>query len=99
MKKKDFKPCIFCGKGMMHDGNILFFKVSIQRMGINMNAVKEQHGLEIMLGSPAIASVMGPDSDIAKPIGIQAKGLICDTCACDKKTVLAQMAEMMNDED
>ncbi len=42
------------------------YKVTLQRMAVNLPAVERQHGLELMLGrNAALAAVMGPDEDIA----------------------------------
>ncbi len=87
MKKKDFKNCALCGKGMMHDGNILFYRVKIERMGINLEAIQQTHGLETFFGGgqggAVLAGVMGTDPEIAKPVTSD-KALVCDTCACKK---------------
>jgi hypothetical protein len=82
MKHKDFKPCAYCGKGVAHSGVPMFYRVTIERMGIDARAVERQTGLEMMLGGNAmLANVMGPDADIGIPIGEADKGLLCAECA------------------
>lgn len=84
MKQTDFKPCLRCGKGVMHTGAPLFYRVTIERMGIDIRAVERQHGLEMMLhGHAGIANAMGPNDDMGVPIGDAARGLLCETCAND----------------
>ena len=80
MKHRDFKPCALCGKGMMHAGHILFCRVSIERFGVHADRVKRAHGLELMMGSPALANIMGPDEDLAKVIDSQQDLLVCGSC-------------------
>jgi len=91
MKRHEIKKCVICGKGVMHNGQILFYKIEISRMAVDLGAVQRLQGLEMML-NPALASVMGPDEDIAMPIGGPDKALICDACAM-KSTCLAALHE------
>ena len=39
MKAEDFKPCALCGKGMMHTGVPLFYRVTVEHLGIKMREV------------------------------------------------------------
>lgn len=92
MNRTDFKPCAKCGKGVMHTGLPLFYRVRIERMGIDLNAVRTQHGLELMLGSPAIADVFSPHNAIANPIPDSlVEVLICETCSMED-TMIAVLA-------
>jgi hypothetical protein len=81
MKQTDFKPCVKCGKGVAHTGIPLFYRVTIERMGIDGQAVRQHAGLEQMIGNARIAHAMGADADIGIPIGEAEKGLICSECA------------------
>ena len=81
MKQNEFEKCIKCDKGMMHNNQIAFFVVNIKYMGMDLNAVREQHGLEMSMGAAApLAQIMGPNRDLAKPID-QAKAFLCMDCA------------------
>ena len=53
MKQSELQKCIVCGKGVMHTGIPLFYKVTFSRMGIDMGAVQRQNGLEQMMGEAA----------------------------------------------
>jgi hypothetical protein len=82
MKHKDFKPCHLYGKGVMHAGHPLFLRISVDRLGVDMNAVRRAHGLEMTMGGNGLlANVMGPDEDLAKVIDGQHDMLICGACA------------------
>jgi hypothetical protein len=98
MKQDEIQSCLCCGKGVMHDGAITFYRVALERMVIDVRAVQRQHGLELVIGSPVIARVMGPDADLAKslddpPLVV----LICDECAMLKTRPLAALHEDASD--
>ncbi len=97
MKQTDFTPCARCGKGVMHTGLPLFYRVTIERMGSDGQAVQRQHGLEMMLGGHAkIANVMGPNDDMGLPIGPANKGLLCETCASDYDFSFGELFESLS---
>lgn len=82
MKQKDIKKCVLCGEGVMHGGQVTFYRLQVERLIINVGAVKRQHGLEIMLGSPQLAAVMGTDEDIARPVdGEPIVAIVCEECS------------------
>ncbi len=66
----------------MHAGHPIFLRISVDRLGIDANAVRRGHGLELMMGGNVLlASVMGPDEDLAKVIDGQHDMLIRGSCA------------------
>lgn len=81
MKANDIQQCVVCHRGLMHAGTPLFWKISLQRMGLDRRAIEETAGLEMMMGSVALARVMGPDPDIAKPLDAERTVLVCEPCA------------------
>ena len=89
MKRKDFTPCLRCGKGVGNPNGLLFYRVTVQRMMFDHRAIQQQHGLELMVGNPLIAQVLGPDSDLAKPLSEPEKFLLCDACAMKDYPVAA----------
>lgn len=82
LKRKDLKKCACCDRGIMACGAAIFWRVNIEMFAVNMRAVERQHGLEMMLGSPALANVMGPDDDLAVRIetGDSDPMLVCNDC-------------------
>lgn len=93
MKHKDFKPCGMCGLGVMHTGMPLFYRIKIQRYGVQMPAVHRAAGLEQMLGGNAtLANIMGVDADLATPITDEIEILVCEECA-SKTTMVHALAE------
>lgn len=89
MKQTDIKPCAGCGKGVMHTGLPLFWRVTIARYGIDVTAVQRQAGLEMMLGSAALAHVMGPNETLAKPVMDDVILIFCEDCAMKPYPVAA----------
>ena len=98
LKRKDvIQKCLLCNQGLMHNQwNPTFFRVTLERHIVDMQAVSRQAGLEQFFGgSPgavAVASVMGPDEDMSKPMGAIPTFLICGDCAgtgCDPEDVEA----------
>jgi hypothetical protein len=79
MKKSKLTKCLFCGRGVMADNMSIFWEVSAQILIINHDVTRRQHGLELMMGNAAIASVMGMDEDIAKE-GPSVKACVCHMC-------------------
>lgn len=92
MKQADLKPCACCGKGIMHAGTPVFYRVKIESLCVDVGAVKRQHGLEMMMGNAAIAFHMGPQEDLAKVID-QREALICLQCATEERLPLAMLLE------
>ena len=94
-KQEHIKNCIGCNKGVAHDGEITFYRISFDIMMFNAAAIKRQHGLEMMVGSAMIASIMGPNEDLAVALGQPIHALVCDGCA--SKFPLAALHEIHND--
>lgn len=95
MKRADIKPCAVCGKGVLHDRQIAPMRVSLQRFVADHRAIEQQAGLEMMLGSPAIAAAMGPDRDLFLPVEENRTVLLCERCAA--VTTVFRLYELLNE--
>jgi hypothetical protein len=97
MKSIELKPCTNCGKGLLHTGVPLFWRVNIERFGVDLNAARRQVGLEQFFGGGSVGAVMattmGPQEDIAKSLGDADVVLLCEDCAM-RNTPVAVLAEM-----
>lgn len=84
--------CSLCSKpiGHINPHLPLFWKVTIERYGIDMLAVQRQHGLGLMVGA-RLAAVMGPDETMAKPVMDPKVLTVCETCACARRMPVAEM--------
>lgn len=77
MKQSDFKKCHICEEGMMHNNHPFFYKITVEQYVIDIAAVKRQAGLEMSMGEAApLASVMGPNEDLAKGLN-KTEILVC----------------------
>lgn len=95
MREKELREvakCIECGKAFGHTGLPLFWRVTIERYGVDMQAVNRQQGLTMMLGGNAmLAQFMGADDEMAKLITSDSVTL-CEECAM-KELNIAWLAE------
>ena len=80
MKHRDLKHCGRCNRGVMHAGNPTFYLISIQQFLIDLSAVQRAHGFELMMGSPALANIMGRDEDLAVPVSEKREEFLCLEC-------------------
>lgn len=98
MKQRDLKNCALCDRGLMHGGRLTFFRLLLEYMLINTGAVMRQHGLELSVGKAApLAVIMGPDENLAEPVGERHEVLICLDCAV-KPNILFGIFEKVNAE-
>ena len=83
MKRKDFKPCIFCKQGVANSG-FDFYEIKLSRHVLNMQEINRETGLENYFGGgqqgATLASVMGTDPDLTGHLKT-VEGLICSKCA------------------
>lgn len=93
IKQREIKPCSLCEKGVAHDGNLLFWRLRFDRAMINPRGIQQQHGLELILGSPAMARVMGADPDIAKVVDGPHDVWVCEPCVLEKMLPLFTISE------
>lgn len=86
----EIKPCAFCGKGMMHGGEITFYQVDLAQCVVDIAAVQRLHGLEMMMmGNVGIARALSPDTAIARRLPAT-RHLVCQPCLL-RKDGLAQL--------
>lgn len=97
MKEKELRAhltCNFCNAVVTHTGLPLFWRLKVARFGLDAHAVQRQHGLALHLGSAALAGIMGPDEDLAKPVMEEVTLTACEGCVMDKLSLLAHVAMM-----
>jgi hypothetical protein len=76
--------CDLCHQKIGHTGLPLFWRVTVERFGIDLGAVRRQDGLGQFMGSIALAGVFSPGEDMAKPMMDPKALTVCDTCATAK---------------
>lgn len=100
MKEQELRKianCAICGKPFGHTGLPLFWRVTIERFGINTQAIQRQDGLAAMLGSSYLASIMGTDEDIAASILGPVKITVCENCALEPIVIAALVENELDD--
>ncbi len=77
--------CTICGKHLLAAGvaSPSFYVVKISRAMFDYSAIRRQVGLEMLLDSPALAEVMGPDEDIAKVFDGPVEVVVHESCAAE----------------
>lgn len=84
--------CSLCSKPIGHTHLPLFWKVTVERFGIDLLALQRQHGLGLMIGAP-LAAVMGPDEEMARPMMEPKVLTVCEMCACERALPIAALSE------
>jgi hypothetical protein len=98
MKESELRKCArcaHCGKLIGQNQLPIFYRVTIERHGVDVAAVNRKSGLEAFLNSPRLASVMGPDEDMTMPLMIPRTITICERCSLED-TPVALLAELGN---
>lgn len=86
MRLSQIENCAMCGKGLMHDGAITCYEVSITQQVFDIRELQRVHGMEQFFGaSPAnphavgVARVFTGDPEVAKPLPTE-RAFICQSC-------------------
>jgi hypothetical protein len=86
--------CSLCRNPILSSGLPLFWRVTVERFGLDMQAVRRQDGLGAFLGHAGLAAVMGPDEDMATPMMPPVVLAVCETCAGQSELPIAVLAEI-----
>lgn len=89
LKQRDIRPCALCKQGVMHDSNMVFYRLRLEYHVVDVGAVQRAHGAEMMMGSPALAQILGVDEDMSKVVDT-GDILVCLPCA------MTQMGAVVN---
>jgi hypothetical protein len=90
--------CDLCNQQIGHTGLPLFWRVTVERFGIDMHAVRRQTGLGMQIGA-ALAAVMGPDESMAQALMGPVVLTACETCAMERTGVVVPTALMKAEQD
>lgn len=83
--------CSKCGKGIGASGVPLFYRVTMTTYALDLGALQRQQGLGMQV-SPAIASILGPDEDLATEFATKSITL-CVNCAIEVMAIYEQCGE------
>lgn len=78
---KELKKCRGCGLGMAHDGNVIFYEVTVHQVVLDPRNIQRIHGLEQMMVNVPLARVFSPDNTIGHRMGDATRLLMCMDCA------------------
>jgi hypothetical protein len=95
MKESELRKhadCNLCGDKIGSTGLPFFYVVSIERFGIDLQAVRRQTGFGMMMGAQ-LAMVMGPDEDMAKPLMEKQVITVCENCSTASNMPIAAMVK------
>ena len=88
-----------CAGRVGASGLPLFWRVRVERFGIDLQAVRRADGLAAAIGSAAIAAVLGPDEELAQPVMETVTLTLCESCAtghqCMAELVIQHRAQAM----
>lgn len=88
--------CNLCNRLITSCGLPLFWRVKVERFGLDARAMRKQAGLGMMLGSPALAEIMGTDADMAKSMMDEVTLTVCEGCAMDNTEYIIGIAMSMS---
>lgn len=88
------EQCAMCRKGVMHGGAPMFFRLTVERFYIDAGAVVREHGMELMMGSPALAAVFSDGRALAKRVTLPGTLTVCLECAISKTMCVGALEEM-----
>lgn len=87
--------CSICRQKIGASGLPLFYRLTVERFGVKLDAVRRQAGLEMMLGGHvAIAQAMGPDEEMAMPVMDRLVLVVCESCSTGSHHCIAALAEV-----
>lgn len=98
MKEKELRAhatCSLCRKKIGESDLPLFYRLTIERFGVKLDAVRRQAGLEMLLnGHVGLAQIMGPDEEMAMPLMEKLTLVVCETCSMQQEPYcVARLAE------
>lgn len=96
MKERELRKCAtcaLCGNKIGKSGAPMFWRVRVERHGIDLGAVQRQTGLAMLLGGHGgIAAAMGPDEEMTVLLMDPVALTVCEPCAT-AGTCVAALAE------
>lgn len=63
-------------KGMMHGGDIHFYEVTVSQCLVDLPAVRQQHGMEMLMGNTVLGAMLAPTTTVAHR-ALTKRRLIC----------------------
>jgi hypothetical protein len=94
MELRKHATCALCGNRILASGIPLFWRVTVERFGVDLRALERQQGRAMMFnGNATLAYHMGPDEDMAKPLMPPVVLTVCEPCVLSSQRRLAELAQ------
>lgn len=98
MKEKElraYSTCSMCKKKLGQTSLPIFYRVTIERFGLDAGAIQRQQGLGMLLGGNGfLAMHMGADEDMAIPLMDKLTLVVCEDCSMKEEYLVAHLAEI-----
>lgn len=90
----DLKPCVRCGKGLMHSGVPIFYQITVASCVVDVANVSRLHGLQMAMGGAApLAFAFAPDTTVARRVEPVPVHFLCHSCALEPAAPLEFIME------
>lgn len=76
-------PCAVCGRALLEGGQPTFYVLEVSHAALDTAGLRRRYGLGLMMGSDALARVMGPNEDLAKVFAGPRRVVLHEGCAGD----------------
>lgn len=90
--RSELQQCYGCGRGVLQNGDIHFYEVTVNQCIADLPSIRQQAGLEMMLGSAAIAAVLSPGTRVAHRLEGKRR-LLCGKCALGEHNVAIMLED------
>lgn len=92
MELRKYALCSICKKTIGSSGLPLFYRVTVERFGVDLGAVHRQTGLSMLIGNARIAHIMGTDAEMARPMAEPVVLCVCEPCSVEMH-MIAQLVD------
>src|SRR4051812_19711324 len=89
--------CAVCRKKLGQCGHFLFYVVTVERFALDQGAIQRQTGMEMLVGNPMIAAIMGPNEDLTKSLD-KVTVTVCHRCSLEGDCLLPRLQEAEREE-
>lgn len=91
--RSELQSCCSCERGVMATGDIHFYEVTISQCIADLTSIRQQHGLEMMMGRAApLAQVFSPTTNVAHRLPT-VRRLVCSECALQPQHLMVMMED------
>lgn len=86
--------CAVCRNKFGESGLPLFFRVTLERFGVDLRQVQRVDGFAQYMGNTQLAELMGDNPDVASPVMEPVTVTVCETCGRDDPAIMGALASL-----